>query len=224
VRPHLHRSLALVSLIGVCAAGCGHDEELALGSLAPPVALGGVCGVSTAHCLGETSILRCEGRLWTEESCSSVCGEIGRLTIGCFDRAYGDDCLCAVPEADSTADASPCAASRQCSGPDAIEYCDRHGTRRKSCTEVCAGLAPPQRSTGCREGTLGALDDCACTIEDTPCGDTTAVCDGPSLLARCIAGLWTLSNCREQCAAEQAASCSSWAGDAGAACRCGSPP
>ena len=219
------RSLALSAVIGACAAHCGHDEELALGSLEPPVALGGVCGVTAAHCIGEMSLLRCKGRLWTEESCSSVCGETGRVSVGCFDRAYGDDCLCVSPDAGQTSDADSCAASRQCKAPDAIEYCDRSGTRQLSCADVCAALAPPRRSAGCHKGALGALDDCVCTIEGMPCGDApAAVCDGPTLLARCIDGFWTLSDCRERCPAEQAASCGSWAGDAGADCRCGLSP
>ena len=85
--------------VGMFAAGCGEDETLAIESLEPPVESGGVCATTTAHCLGESSLLRCKDRLCTEEDCSAVCGQTGRVAIGCYDRAYGDDCLCAALDA-----------------------------------------------------------------------------------------------------------------------------
>jgi hypothetical protein len=222
VKPRRLRRLVAQSLaIGALTAGCGRDEELATGSLEPPIEVGGVCGTTTAHCLGETSLLRCEGRLWAEQTCSSICARTGRVAVGCYDRAYGDDCLCAAPDAGRAPDGPECAASRRCAGADSIEHCDRQGTRTESCADVCAALVPERHSAGCRPGARGAPDDCACTIEGMPCGDVPdAVCDGPSRLARCAGGFWTLWECAEECPGGDQASCGSWAGELGAGCRC----
>jgi hypothetical protein len=218
------RSLGPLAAVAALALGCGRDEELAAYSLEPPVELGGVCGTSGAYCIGETRLLRCKNRFWTEVSCSAICAETGRIALGCHDRAYGDDCVCASIDGSRIPDAPPCAASRQCKSQDSILYCDRNGAREASCADVCGELTPPRRSEGCRAGVRGASDDCACTIAGMPCGDVfTAVCDGPSHLLRCVDGIWQLSDCAEECTVEQSASCGSWAGDAGAACRCGNP-
>jgi hypothetical protein len=174
--------VSLVMLITACTDG------------PPPLLddLGDPCRSAHDVCLDDDSVRTCEGDVWVERDCASVCAELGPAyaPAGCE-----WECVCAL------ADPSGCTPSEAtCVDAGTIGVCDEAQELQPTpCADVCtnAGL----NEVGCLEDDEDeGKASCWCTSEGTSCEPSTMpTCVDDASIAMCEACTWTFLACEDVC-------------------------
>lgn len=151
---------------------------------------GNSCAYAPSECADAHSLWECRDRAWVVVDCDEVCADEGGAA-GCLVDASADAgarCWCA-------AFAPACAPGAQaCASEQEIRVCRADTLQYEvlSCDAVCAGREPPHLSLGCDDFDY---DGCGCTLEGTPCAETSAPHCEYDALVTCIDGLWVIEPC-----------------------------
>jgi hypothetical protein len=194
--------VAAVLLFG--SARCGSDE-----SLAEP----NRCTTDGAECLDGKHLGVCVGGTFTIRDCDDDCNARngGGSSLGCSLLDGPDECACTLPSRPCEGDGPlTCAASRY------VVSC----VNGKSQSQICDCKDSGPINLGCQYLETGK-PSCACASAGEPCASSFwDRCVGDSSLARCEAGVWTVTMCDEVCAPARALGCvfSTLRGEAACAC------
>jgi hypothetical protein len=182
---------------------CGTDEPL-------PDAR--ACEIGAAECVGGEQLRVCIDGAWSVRSCDEECisRPHGGTSLGCDLLEGPDDCACWYQRSCETEGPISCVSSRR------IASCVNGVTELALCE--CGDAAPI--AFGCQY--VGDEPTCGCATEGDPCSSAAwDVCVGDSALARCEAGVWTITLCTGICSDAPSLGCifSTLAGEGACACQ-----
>jgi len=183
---------------------CGSDE-----SLAEPTR----CTTNGAECLDGKHLGVCVDGTFTIRDCDDDCSARSgsSSSLGCSLLDGPDECTCSVQSRPCEGDGPlTCASSRY------VVHCVNGKAQSESCDCRDSGLI----NLGCQYLEAGK-PSCVCASEGEPCASSFwDRCVGESSVARCEAGVWTVTPCEEVCAPAGALGCvfSTLRGEAACAC------